>query len=177
MNKIVLCLDIDDAILPAEHTYFGKFEDSLEILALNMKRIAAMLEKYDMHVFITSAWYSVLEIKDDYTLGYKREHRVRENDNYLMNEFIAYKMISGGVGKRLIGLSCGDRYKDVHGLLHAGYKVIALDDMNLSPEKILEHGGEVDEHVLESNYLFLDTHGFITNEHSYIVNKFLTGKP
>ncbi len=167
MNKIVLCLDIDDCIIPASSTYFGRFDDTLDIMASNMRRINAMIEMFDMGVFITSSWYSSLKIKDG-VLQYNREHFADE-ENHLYN---AFKLLRDGVGNRAIGLSCGDRRKDIITLLNNGYKVIAMDDINLSRDQII-HGYTVDDEVLSNNYLFLHVRGFITNEHTFIARSFL----
>lgn len=53
----ILALDIDDCIFPSNNSYFGRFDDALDILKLNMKRVKMMLTKYDMQVFITSSWF------------------------------------------------------------------------------------------------------------------------
>lgn len=173
MSKFILCLDIDDCILPSSHTYLGRFDDSHEILKLNMKRISAMLKKYDMQVFITSSWYSVLNIQEDGTLGYEREDRVNDDSHYLVDEYMNFKAIRDGLGKRVIGLSCGDRYKDISKLLNEGHRVVSLDDMDLTPDYIIKHGGEVCPTKLEENYLFLETKGFVTNEHGYKMHNFV----
>lgn len=52
----ILALDIDDCIFPSNNSYFGRLDDALDILKLNMKRIKMMLTKYDMRIFITSSW-------------------------------------------------------------------------------------------------------------------------
>lgn len=172
MSKFILCLDIDDCLLPSENTYIGRFDDSHELLKLNMKRIDAMLRKFDMHVFITSSWYSILHIKDDSTLGYDREHRIEDN-MYLMHEYMNFKAIRDGIGNRVVGLSCGDRYKDISKLLNEGHRVVAIDDMDLASHNILKHGGDVGADVITENYLFLQTKGFITNEHTFLLHEFV----
>ena len=173
MNKIVLALDIDDSILPSSHTYLGRFDDSHEILKLNMKRISAMLKKYDMQVFITSSWYSVLNIQEDGSLGYEREERVNTDSHYLVDEYMAFKAIRDGIGARVVGLSCGDRYRDISKLLNDGHRVVSIDDMELTPDYIVKYGGEVDSDTLQENYLFLETKGFVTNEHGYLIHNFV----
>lgn len=166
MNKIVLCLDIDDAILPASSTYFGNFDDSLEIMALNMKRIKAMIELFDMGVFITSSWYARLSIADNNTLSFKREPSFDL-------EFKAFNILAEGIGTRAIGLSCGDRRRDIATLLNDGYKVIAIDDMCLHSSTIMKNCEDVDLDALGNKYLFLQVRGFITNEHTFIARNFL----
>jgi hypothetical protein len=173
MNKIVLCLDIDDCIVPASSTYFGNFDDSLEIMALNMKRIKAMIEMFDMGVFITSSWYTSLTITDDKLLRYNREHLVNEETGYLTYIYDAFKILKNGIGNRAIGLSCGDRRRDIATLLNDGYKVIAMDDMCLHSSTILKNCEDVDLNALGNKYLFLQVRGFITNEHTFIARSFL----
>lgn len=174
MTDIVLCLDIDDCILPSDNTYFGQTDDSLEILALNMKRIKLMIEKFDMQVFITSAWYSTLFITDDNVLGYKREENAKtRTDDFLAHEYEAFKMIRDGIGNRALGLSCGSRYKDIASLLLADKAVIAMDDMDLSESQIKPLCKALDDETFNKNYLFTEVRGFITNTHSYQIHCFM----
>jgi hypothetical protein len=35
----ILALDIDDCIFPSNNSYFGRLDDALDILKLNMKRV------------------------------------------------------------------------------------------------------------------------------------------
>lgn len=173
MNNIILALDIDDCIYPTNNTYLGRVDDNLEILKLNMRRISMMVEKYDMDVFITSAWFSVLEINDDNTLGYEREEIAKTND-YFAEEYSAFKLIRDGIGNRVVGLSCGDRYKDITKLLNDGYVVVSMDDMDLQPEKITKLSDtKIEDEVLMKNYLFLETTGFITNRLTYKLFRFM----
>jgi hypothetical protein len=67
-------------------------------------------------------------------------------------------------------LSCGDRYKDIKLLLESGHKVVAFDDMDLSFEML-----DVDN-SMEINYKFVQLKGFITNDKTYEINKFLQDK-
>ena len=67
-------------------------------------------------------------------------------------------------------MSCGDRYKDIKLLLESGHKVVAFDDMDLSFEML-----DVDN-SMEINYKFVQLKGFITNDKTYEINKFLQDK-
>ena len=173
MNRIVLCLDIDDCLIPASSTYFGRFDDTLDIMAANMRRIKAMIEMFDIGVFITSSWYASLTINEDKTLGYKREHLVNDEDGKPNHIYSSFKLLRDGVGARAVGLSCGDRHRDIANLLNDGCKVIAMDDMCLHASKITKQCPDVDAEALASNYLFLHVRGFITNEHTFVARNFL----
>ena len=168
MNKLVLCLDIDDCLIPASSTYFGRFDDTLDIMAANMRRIKAMIEMFDMGVFITSSWYLTLKIDENNLLHYRKENV--DDDNHL---YKAFKLLRDGIGNRAIGLSCGDRRRDIVDLLKDEYKVIAMDDINLSAASILSTHVDIDKTLLNNNYLFLHVRGFITNEHTFMARSFL----
>lgn len=173
-KNIILCLDIDDAILPNPNTYFGRIEDAHEVLKLNMKRIKLILDSQkDMKVFITSSWFCVLYLNDDNTLGYKRENDIENGNLFLIDEYNAFKIIQEGLGNRVIGLSCGDRVDDILDLINDDNLVIALDDMDLSKNNIWFHSENVDKPKVDKNYMFLDVNGFITNRMMFKIYKFL----
>ena len=130
MKNIILCLDIDDCIFPSNQTYFGNTNDAHEILKINMNRIKMMLEKWNIKVFITSAWYEILEI-DKNTLVYGREKYIKEGSDFLLDEFEAFKVIRDGLGNNVIGLSGGNRVSDIVKLLKEDNIVIAMDDIGI----------------------------------------------
>lgn len=173
--QIVACFDIDDCLFPSDNTYFGPVDDANEILALNMKRVKMMLEKWDMKVFITSAWYTILEIHDG-VLGYEREEHVRNGGMHIVEEYKAFKTLRDGFGDRVIGLSCGERMRDIVNLLNGDNIVIAFDDIDLSTEKILKVPSlkdSIDKEKFKHNYLYVQTLGFITNRLTFYVNEFM----
>jgi len=174
MKNIILCIDFDDAIYPNPNTYFGSVDDVQEILEMNMKRIKMVLDSHiNMKVFITSSWYSVLYINNDGTLGYERENAIKNGEMFLIDEYNAFKIIQEGVSDRVIGLSCGDRIEDIYDLLKKDNLVIAIDDINLSKEILWFYSENKYKPMIDKNYLFLETYGFLTNRHLFWIKKFL----
>jgi len=172
MNDCILCIDIDDAIYPTEQTHIGKISDSIDILKINMNRIKVILNTYDMYVFFTSSWSSILSINIDNTISYERE-RCYYSD-FIKKEYTAFEIIRDGVGKRVVGLSCGNRYKDIINLVKLGNVVVSIDDMDLSPEKLYHYGDIIDYEFFEKQYLYLKTYGSITNRHLYKLKNFMS---
>lgn len=165
----ILALDIDDCIFPSNNSYFGRLDDALDILKLNMKRIQLMLTKYDMRIFITSSWSINLNLINN-NLEYNNRHALLEDKAYYNEEAQAFEILKNTLDGYVIGLSCGDRYKDIKLLLESGHKVVAFDDMDLSFEML-----DVDKSI-EINYKFVQLKGFITNDKTYEINKFLQDK-
>lgn len=152
----IICLDIDDAILPSNNTYFGQVDDNFQILELNMKRIQMMINKYNMKVFITASFYSSLILDENGNVKLKNINSINPK-SYEVN---ALNLISKYLDGYVIGLSSGDRFEDIKELLNEGHVVIAIDDMDLSS---IEH----------DNFLFIETHGFITNNLTFKINSFI----
>lgn len=169
----ILCLDIDDCIFPNNNSYFGRLDDALDILKLNMKRIKLMLDKYDMQVYITSSWYMILELNDDQTISYKKAGEYEAGDDFYKEEYDAFQIMKEVLDGRVVGLSKGCRHTDVARLLNEGLIVVSFDDMDLSNEKVLTNGGEVPKDILEKNYQYVELTGFITNRQTFIVDKFM----
>ncbi len=163
MNKNIIALDFDDCILPSDQNYFGTTDDSLILLEINCKRIKMIIEKYDMQIFITSAWVSILklvgnniEFKNGY-LNKKYPYEWEEN---------AFKIISKYLNGYFVGFTeCGNkncRKRSIRELLAKGHNVVVVDDMDLS-----------DLDIMHDNCLFLYVHGFVGNEVGYKLKNFL----
>lgn len=168
----ILALDIDDAIYPSDNSYFGRMDDAHQILEMNMKRIAMMLEKYNMQVFITSSWYSILILNDDLTIDYEKAADYEAGDDFYKDEYDAFQIMKKVLDGKVVGLSKGCRYTDIAKLLNEGCVVVSFDDMDLIPEKILKNGDYVPEETFK-NYLYVELTGFITNRQTYLVDKFM----
>jgi hypothetical protein len=147
----IICLDIDDCILPSDANYFGRTEDSLQILEINLKRLLMIIEKYDFKIFITSSWYVLLSLKDG-KLGLKSDV-----DDYMI--LMGYGLIKNYIGEYIVGLSCGDRDKDIRNLKETN-KIVVLDDWDLS-----EHNSE--------NCKFIEMSGFISGNVGYKIDEFM----
>ena len=76
LNKNIIALDIDDCILPSDQNYFGTTDDSLLLLEINCKRLRMICDKYNMQIFLTSAWVSILKL-DGNDINFKK-HRLFE---------------------------------------------------------------------------------------------------
>ena len=156
----IVALDIDDCILPSSQMWFGDTKDCHDMLEINLKRLVMMCDKYDMKIFITSSWYSILTLKDG-VLDYKLRADAVQGKPYYRWEYQAYLLIEKYLQGRIIGLSCGNRFTDIRKLDKDGHKVIAMDDMNLSE--------------LESdNVAFVYTTGFIDGLCGYKTHLFMT---
>ena len=149
----IICLDIDDCVLPSDINYFGRTHDSLHILEINLKRLAMILEKYDMKVFITSSWYMLLSL-DDGELGFKSDR-----DDYIT--LMGYGLMKKYIGDKIIGLSCGCRETDIQDLVDKGDKVVILDDWDL-------------QHLQDKNEdcLFVNMSGFIDGNVGFMIHRF-----
>jgi hypothetical protein len=161
MKDLVICLDIDDCILPSNQTWLGTTDDSLDILKLNMVRIQMILEKakhLNAKIFIISSWSSILSVEND-SLVFEKSHRTHSIHK---EEQKVLAVIKQYTDNHIMGISCGNRRTDIKNLLIEGYKVIAIDDMDLSD-------------IRSKKYLFLMVTGFITNAHGYEVKCFIEG--
>jgi len=151
-NMNIIALDIDDCILPTNVNYFGMTDDADMMLEINLKRLAMILEKYDMKVFITSAWYAILKFVDgELSMKYPKEHSER-------NEYKQFDLIKKYIGDNIVGLSCGNREKDIKEL-SVDNKVVIIDDMDL-------------KHLENENCLFCEVKGFINGNVGYKIRNF-----
>ena len=152
----IICLDIDDCVLPSDVNYFGRTEDSLAIFEINLKRLRMIIEKYDFKVFITSSWYILLSLKEG-NLGL-----TTDRDDYVT--LMGYGLMKKYIGKYIIGLSDGDRSKDIELLKsHVNNKIVILDDWDLS-----EHNSD--------SCLFINMSGFISGNVGYKIDRFMKEK-
>lgn len=158
----IIALDIDDCIFPNDNTYAGRSNDALEILEINLKRLQLILNKYNAYIFITSSWYSILEYKNN-KLYYNNFSALKTDKEYYQQEYGAFLLLKKYISHFIVGMSCGNRFKDIDKLLEENHTVVALDDMDLST---IEH----------DNYLYVPTYGFITNHLIYDIHKFLKDK-
>jgi len=166
--KNILCLDIDDALLPAKNFFVGTNDDVFDVFEMNMKRIHMFIEKYDMGVFITSSWYTRFTIDNGNDLGYKQK------SFFIENEIKVYDILKQYTQGRIVGLSCGSRIKDIITLLNRNHCVVAMDDMDLSRDVINSYDSTfLSPDILDKNYLFVKIEGFFTNRIAYSMFQFL----
>lgn len=154
----IICLDIDDCIFPTNNTYIGRLDDNLIILEMNLKRIKILLDKFNALIYITSSWYSILKLENN-NIFYK--NKIDMNDEYLKEEISAFLLLKKYLDGYVIGLSKGDRKKDIIRLLEEDLKIISIDDIDLSSIK-------------HKNHLHINTTGFLTNEKLYSIHKFFS---
>jgi len=155
----IITLDIDDCIWPSPHTHLGTVDDSHVILECNMRRIKMMIEKYDMEVFITSSWHSILEVEDK-KLIYANESYYKTDKPYYQYEKSAFDIIEKYTRGYICGKSKGNRYDDVRELLEEGHKIINLDDMNF-------------DEIQHENHLWIEMHGFLDNGKTWLIKQFM----
>ena len=155
----LICLDIDDCIFPNDNSYAGRLDDCLEVLELNLKRLVMILNKYDMYVFVTSSWFTVLRLENN-KLYYNNYDSLSTDKEYYQQEYRVFLLIKKYISHYIVGMSKGNRFKDIEQLLSEGNKVVALDDMDLSV-------------ITDVNYLYVPTFGFITNKLIYNIHNFM----
>jgi len=148
----IICLDIDDCILPSNVNYFGKTDDALHILEINLKRLKMILDKYEMKVFITSSWYILLELDS--------KNIILKSDRNDTTTLIGFGLIKKYIGKYIIGLSNGDRSEDIEKLKSEGNKVVILDDWDLKKHQ-------------DENCLYVSMCGFIDGNVGFMINSFM----
>lgn len=155
----IICLDIDDCILPSDQNYFGKTDDSLELLEINLKRLNMITEKYNAKIFITSSWYSIMTFKDGILTLNNRglSKEVAEKGWYLL-ETKAFNLIKKYLEKDIIGLSGGNRNADINNLKEE-HSIVIIDDMELSQHE-------------DDNCVYCYTHGFIDGSIGYKIHNF-----
>ena len=166
MKKIdLICLDIDDCIFPNNNNYFGKTEDSLQILEINLKRLVMILEKYNLKLFMTSSWYHLY----DYDSGCNGKLTPLDSsikqfqyDNEIKK---AHELIVKYIEKYFVGMSSGDRQQDIINLLQEEKynKIIVLDDWNLK-----------EQCDLSDRSLYIPMYGFIDGNVGFMIDKFMT---
>ena len=156
---MIICLDIDDCIFLNRNTWVTAMEDNFEILEINLKRLRKILDFYDAKIFLTSAWSSILKLEDS-NIFYDNPAYGLPGKSYYDEEFKAFELLEKYLNGYVIGLSCGNRKRDILNLLEQNNKIIAIDDMDLSE---IEH----------ENYLYLKVNGFIQNIHLYEIYNFM----
>ncbi len=159
-NKTILALDIDDCILPSNVNYFGMTNDALEMLEINLKRLVLIVEKYDMDIFIISAWGLSFRI-DSGKLFYGR-CEIDQQEPYEQDRKAIWRLLVKYLDGRVIGKTCGCRRTDIKKLIEDGHKVIALDDEDLS-----------DLYPENNNYLFVEVRGFISGNVGFKIKNFM----
>lgn len=152
----IIALDIDDCILPSEQTYFGQTDDALALLEINLKRLVLMCKKWNMKIFIISAWSGNLLTDDNGNLSLvdkglgDLEYKGPSSGNMICRYLSGY----------IHGIKDTGKETAIHNLLDAGHRVVTIEDSDFS-------------HILHPNHLFCLTHGLITNRHSYDIKNFL----
>jgi hypothetical protein len=156
---MIICLDIDDCIFLNRNTWVTTMDDNFEILEINLKRLRKILDFYDAKIFITSAWSSILMLESS-NIIYDNPAYGLHGKSYYAEEFKAFELLQKYLNGYVIGLSCGNRKRDIANLLEQNHKIIAIDDMDLSE-------------ILHENYLYLKVNGFIQNIHLYEIYNFM----
>jgi len=155
----ILCLDLDDCILPSPVTSFGLLEDDIDIFEINLKRIVIMLKKYEMKVFLTSSWSSLFDynngkitIKKDFLEDFNKDKFPRENK--------IYNLLCSYLNYYFCGISSKNRDKDILKLLEEGHTIVSFDDFDLS-------------YIDDKNHLHININGFFENRYMVKIDSFL----
>jgi hypothetical protein len=161
----IIALDFDDCIFPNTADYdWNCSEYSLEQLELNLKILRRYINKQDIKIFITSSWYMLFDFyesemsvvaKDDV----KEKWKSLNDKKYYFAEERAYKLIIAYLNKNIIGISNGNRVKDIQRLDNGFNKIVALDDMDLNE-------------CNSDNVLYIETTGALTTPIMWKMHKF-----
>ena len=154
--KNIVALDIDDCIMPSDINYFGRSDDSIKVFEINLVRLAMILEKYNMKVFITSSWAHIIEIKD------KSLFLTSERND--VNTLLGFALLKKYIENYIIGLSCGDREKDIRKLQKEGNKIVILDDWKLQ---------YLQDEDKTKNTLYIEMSGFIDGNVGFMIDQFM----
>jgi len=156
----IIALDIDDCILPSDGNYFGRTSDSLDIFVINLKRLVMICDKYKAKIFLTSSWSTILSLNkfNEISLRDRELTKSLEEMYYYKYENMAFAYLKYYLDGYIIGLSCGNRYKDIKKLKKEN-KVVIIDDWDL-------------EELSDEKCLYIETIGLITNKAGYEINNF-----
>ncbi len=153
--KKIICFDIDDCIL--SHYNILPKEHRFQIFKLNLERLVHLCQQTGAKLFMTSSWgmlfkldnNGVILFKDEFDYGDEFEQKVTKIMNSYLQPYI-------------IGVSCGDRREDIKNLLEQNYKVVAIDDMDLS-------------NIKNNNYIYLNVETMISDKQIREIKRFLNG--
>ncbi|MBT6049570.1 MAG: hypothetical protein HOG49_22455, partial [Candidatus Scalindua sp.] len=148
----IICLDIDDCILPSPYPFNG-FRDeqmTLDQLKINIYRLEKLIEGTDSKIFLTSSWSVVLTLNN---VILEVTHQMSDRD------MIAFELIKK-LETHIIGISCGDRFKDIENLDDQNTTIVAFDDWDLSKinnkfVKFIPTFGSLDNTILREAYAHL----------------------
>jgi len=165
MKINLICLDIDDCILPSNQNYFGKTTDALEIFEINLKRLVMILEKYNLKLFMTSSWYHLYEIEAVLKGNLKPKDTTLKQFQYDKEIKSAHNLMVKYIEKYFIGMSSGDRSQDIINLLqNEKYdKIIVMDDWDLQKEC-----------NLSDRSLYIPMYGYIDGNVGFMIHKLIT---
>lgn len=145
----IIMLDLDDCLLPSNHTWCGDTADSLQMFEINLKRVAMICERYKLSPFLLSSWYARVSL-DDKTLYLKSGASDRDEQIVnLLNKYLTFDAISSG-----------DKSGEIRQAIIDHDKVIVLEDTDFSG-------------LNASNCLVLQVHGFVSNLDMYHIKKFM----
>jgi hypothetical protein len=139
----IICLDLDDCILPNNVNSGFNDKEIYQILEKNLIKLVQLSKNINATFFLTSSWSIILNL-DDGVFSFKKDLY----SSYLPDTL---PILSKYIGHNIVGLSNGDRYEDRRILLLEGHKLIIFDDMQFDEKE---------------NQLYFKTNNFIQD--SYI---------
>ena len=137
MKNNLLCLDFDDCIYPSPSpTRWCNKEIALSTLSLNFKKLDLFLENNNASVFITSSWSCLFDYYKDTKMIVAKD-TVKHNwdqDNHegFDTERQAYNIMINHLNGKIVGISQGNRDKDIIELAKHYDKIVVFDDFDLS---------------------------------------------
>jgi len=152
----IIALDIDDCILSSQQTYFGETDDSLQMLEINLKRIVLMCKKWNMKVFIISAWSTLLEVDKNSNLFSNNLSLM----DYEYNGIPSYNLLLKYLNGYVYGVKDTGKEASIRNLLADNHKVVTIEDTDFS-------------HIVHKNHLFCKVYGFLSNRHAYNIHQFM----
>jgi len=159
----IICLDIDDCILPNYNimSNYVNFDIPIKQLELNLIKLQALCNLENAKIFITSSWSQMLIFWNEFnsfSLKDEDKNKFDQEENQFMNN--AYSLLSKYLNGFIIGISSGDRFIDIKKLSSIpDNKIVVFDDWDLdslssSNIKIFRVMGSLDNYIVFSAQKF-----------------------
>jgi len=155
MKRNVILLDIDDTILPSPITWLGEFNDSLDILTINCKRLARICEIWGAEIRIISSWSNRTITFEDNILRYKDREPSLLTKQYYAFERKAFFIIYQYLKDYIIGISCGNKARDIK---------LDIQDKTIDKVIVIEDSDFSNSCNIRNGSYYIESEGYISNK-------------
>jgi len=156
--KNILCIDFDDCIYPPSILTDKTFWDnsiSIKQLDVNIDKVLKLKSVSNFEIFLTTSW----SLSYDYCEETKSVSLKNTFKEYMTSDTLAAQFYFEKLNGSIIGISKGDRKEDILDLLDKGYRVVAIDDMDLSD-------------INDDNYKYIGVYGSLNFSDSRTIFNF-----